>query len=158
MLAAIPESDPILRDSDPRLRLVSLDVDDFGPSLRDLVNRMVGAMRVRRGVGLAAIQIGVPSCVIVAETEGELRVMINPKITRKLNRETVAKEGCLSIEPRRWRDVSRPAKCEISWQDVDGAHCSGGFSGLTARVLQHEIDHFDGILITDKPAVFGSAA
>lgn len=140
----------VLQEGDPLLRERSSEVDEFGDDLRSLVALMLAVIKGGRGRGLAAVQIGVPLRVIVALVDGVPHWMINPVVTRTLRREAVEREGCLSVPPRHWRPVSRPAKCEIDWQDTDGTKHSRGFSGEIARVLQHEIDHLDGVLITDK--------
>lgn len=148
------QSVAILMDGDPRLRERSAEVEQFDQGLVELINVMFGVILERRPAarGLAAVQIGTPLRVIVARAGVQLRYMVNPVITRTLNRSTVENEGCLSVRPKDWRPVSRPAKCEIDWQDHTGAKYSEGFSGEWARVLQHEIDHLDGILITDREA------
>jgi peptide deformylase len=144
---------PIIQDSDPLLRTVSEAVVDFDQSLQDLVVDMLATMSANHGRGLSAIQIGVAKRVIVFTTTESSWIMVNPVMTRSLNRNTVEKEGCLSIPPARWRYVSRPAKCDVTWQNGEGAFQSATLSGDAARVFQHEYDHLDGILITDKPHV-----
>lgn len=146
-------AEKVLQDDNPTLRKVSQPVIEFGTDLTNLADRMILTMRVHNGRGLAAIQIGIPTRLIVALADDKLYVMANPVITRRLNREAIEREGCLSVPPRKWRRVSRPAKCEIEWQDTMGNRFSDGFSGESARVLQHEIDHLDGVLIIDKKAV-----
>lgn len=140
----------VLMDGDPFLRQRSEEVEHFDDHLRALIGHMVSVILSRRARGLAAVQIGVPVRVIVARVGNEFLHMVNPVITRTLNRHAVEQEGCLSVLPKHWRTVSRPAKCEISWQDHKGDQHADGFSGEWARVLQHEIDHLDGILITDR--------
>lgn len=120
-------------------------------SLRALVARMVSVMKHFNGVGLAAVQIGIPVRVIVAREGGEILWMVNPIITRTLKRTVDSYEQCLSCPGG--RVVSRPAKCDIAYRDLFGAELSGSFSGMRARILQHEIDHLDGRLII--PAEFG---
>lgn len=142
----------ILMDGDPFLRQRSAEVDRFDEDLVVLIGHMFTTIMEHRPAarGLAAVQIGVPARVIVGRVGVELRYMVNPVITRTLNRFVVEPEGCLSVPSKHWRPVSRPAKCEIDWQDHQGVKYSEGFSGDWARVLQHEIDHLDGVLITDK--------
>lgn len=142
----------ILMDGDPFLRQRSTEVEHFDDHLVALIGQLINVIATRRARGLAAIQIGVPVRVIVARVGREALPMVNPVITRTLNRFVIEQEGCLSVLPKHWRAVSRPAKCEIEWQDHTGAKHSDGFSGEWARVLQHEIDHLDGILISDKAA------
>lgn len=141
----------VLMDGDPLLRQSSAVVSDFDDWLPLVVTDMIDVMNSRNGRGLAAIQIGIPRRIIVARVADVIEIMVNPIVVRTLNRETIEREGCLSVLPRFWRDVSRPAKCEIEWQDLFGETMRADFSSEMARVLQHEIDHLDGILITDKP-------
>lgn len=141
----------ILMDGDPFLRQRSQEVEHFDDYLVALIGHMMSVIQTRCARGLAAVQIGVPVRVIVARVGNEFLHMVNPVITRTLNRFAVEQEGCLSVLPKHWRAVSRPAKCEISWQDHKGEQHAGGFSGEWARVLQHEIDHLNGILISDRP-------
>jgi peptide deformylase len=148
----MPDIKPIVRDDDPQLRTVSALVTEFDESLMTLIEQMLAAMITNQGIGLSAIQIGVAKRVIVAFADKEMHVMINPEYIRKLNREVVMEEGCLSIPGLR-RKVSRPAKCEIAWQDPEGNFHTGNFSGMLARIIQHEMDHLQGVLITDKPHV-----
>jgi peptide deformylase len=152
------DSAPIIMRGDPILKQVSLPVTEFDSALTTLATTMMTTMANRGGRGLAAVQIGVLQRVIVATTipsrsgPTELYVMVNPVITRALGRCTIEREGCLSI-PGVGRMVSRPAKCEVTWQDLTGQSHSKGFSGELARVIQHEMDHLEGILITDKPLI-----
>lgn len=149
-LSIFPVSHSVLMDGDPFLRQRSAEVEQFDDHLVALIGHMMTVVQSRRARGLAAVQIGVPFRVIVVTVDRKWLPMVNPVITRKLNRFTVEQEGCLSVLPKHWRRVSRPAKCDIEWQDHTGAKRSEGFSGEWARVLQHEIDHLDGVLITDR--------
>jgi peptide deformylase len=139
----------VVLDSNPILRQVSAPVTEFDLDLKQLAVDMIETMVNYQGVGLSAIQIGVPKRIIIAVENDNLQLLVNPVITRKLQRETETWEGCLSIPGRQVR-VSRPAKCDVDYQDLDGNHHSACFSGLMARIVQHEMDHLDGILITDK--------
>lgn len=151
MLTEITAENTVLMDDNPILREVSQPVGEFDATLALLADRMKRILADRYALGLAAIQIGVPLRMIVAKLDDGVTVMVNPTITRRLNRNATAREGCLSVLPRNWRNVDRPAKCEVTWQGLDGAQYSGGFSGLDARIIQHECDHLDGVLITDHP-------
>jgi peptide deformylase len=113
---------------------------------------MNGILDSRRGRGLAAIQIGVPVRVLIVREGAYYRPFINPAITRTLNRLVVELEGCLSVPPHKWGDVSRPAKCDATWLDLNGEEHSATLTGETARIFQHEFDHLNGILITDRIA------
>jgi peptide deformylase len=141
---------PLIMDDNPLLREVSISVIDFDTNLIDLVKSMVATMFSNNGCGLSAIQIGVTKRVIVAFFETKVVVMVNPVITRTLKREIVESEGCLSIPRTKWCQVSRPAKCDVDFQDTDGTNHSISLSGRLARIIQHEIDHLNGVLIYDK--------
>lgn len=139
----------ILMDDDPLLRTVSEPVESF--PVTALVELMIETLKERGGLGLAAVQIGVPLRVLVVrEGNREYRPFINPTLDRTLNRFTTEREGCLSIPPRKWGDVSRPAKCDATWFGVDGEKHSDTLTGETARIFQHEFDHLNGILMTER--------
>jgi peptide deformylase len=140
----------VVKDSDPLLQTISLPVTEFNADLKHLCVRMLKTVEYHQARGISAIQLGIAQRVILAVADGKTLLMVNPVVVRTLNRFTTEREGCLSIHPAKWRDVSRPAKCELTWQDWDGQDHSGNFAGDMARVLQHELDHLDGILITDK--------
>jgi peptide deformylase len=152
-ITLVRPDDMILREGHIMLSQRSAEVDTFDDELVDLIARMVRIVNDTKAYGLAAVQIGVPLRVIVTRFDGEIMWMVNPVLTRTLNREAVEREGCLSVSPDNWRTVSRPAKCEIAWRDGMGRTYERGFSGKLARILQHEIDHLEGVLITDKPIV-----
>jgi peptide deformylase len=140
----------ILMDDDPLLRVRSEPVG-FGPHLAHLLATMREILTTKAGRGLAAVQIGVPVRVLIVKTaEGVYKAFVNPSITRTLNRFTVEREGCLSVPPRKWGDVSRPAKCDAVWFDEQGEEHSATLTGEEARIFQHEFDHLEGVLITDK--------
>jgi peptide deformylase len=141
----------ILPDTDPLLRTTSSPVTEFGDELREIAREMAGAMLERNGLGLAAVQIGRPVRLVLVRDGDKLLFMANPVITRKLRRDAVEREGCLSVAPVNWKRIARPAKCEARWQDLSGAPQAAGFSGMIARAVQHEVEHLDGILITDHP-------
>jgi peptide deformylase len=142
---------PILPDTDPLLRTVSAPVEAFDAGLVALAQDMATSMIERRGLGLAAVQIGKPIRLIVVNNDGKLLFMANPKISRQLRRLEVEREGCLSVPASKWKRIARPAKCDVSWQSLDGSAQSGTFKNMVARAVQHEIEHLDGILITDHP-------
>ena len=144
----------IIQIPNPLLHEVSLPVTEFNQDLVDLAKEMVTSMFYHNGRGLSAVQVGIKSRLVVAYADEELLVMTNPVFLRNLKRETIEFEGCLSLKPLPQlgkRKVSRPAKIELRWQDLNGNIQEGNFTGDQARVLQHEIDHLDGILIIDKP-------
>lgn len=140
-------SEAILQAPDPRLRQVSSPVTEFGPPVTALVARMEAAMA--RGVGLAAIQLGVPLRVVVVGFQGKV-ALCNPVIRSRSKAQMRVDEGCLSVEGgARTHWGVRSAEVYAEWQDVDGVPRRGRFKGLRAFILQHEVDHLDGILFTD---------
>lgn len=141
----------VVQFGDPVLKSKASPVAGFGPDLRAEVERMFEIMRDGLGVGLAATQVGALRRLLVfqAGPDGEPSALVNPEI-EWLSAETgVAEEGCLSL-PRVTMDVERPLYARFSGRDVEGAPITIEAAGLEARVLQHEIDHLDGILILDR--------
>jgi peptide deformylase len=141
----------VVKFGDPVLKSKASPVRDFGPELRAEVERMVAIMRDGMGVGLAATQLGVLRRLLVfqAGPDSEPTALVNPEVEWLSNEVVVAEEGCLSL-PRVSMDVERPLHARISGLDVDGEPIQIEASGLEARVLQHEIDHLDGVLILDR--------
>jgi peptide deformylase len=141
----------VVKFGDPVLKSKASPVRDFGPELRSEVERMVSIMRDGMGVGLAATQLGILRRLLVfqAGPDSEPTALINPEIEWLSNEVVVAEEGCLSL-PRVSMDVERPLHARFSGLDVDGEPIRLEASGLEARVLQHELDHLDGILILDR--------
>jgi peptide deformylase len=169
----------ILEVPDPRLKVVSTPVEphEFGPELNTLVEDMFETMYDAPGIGLAAIQVGVPKRVLVidlqpddpdappvecghdhghrhghshthAATKKEPRVFINPVILDPADQLSTYQEGCLSV-PEIYADVDRPATCRVRYQDLDGNTHEEALEGLMATCLQHEMDHLEGILFID---------
>jgi peptide deformylase len=141
----------VVKFGDPVLKSKASPVRDFGPELRAEVERMVSIMRDGMGVGLAATQLGILRRLLVfqAGPDSEPTALINPEVEWLSDEVVVAEEGCLSL-PRVSMDVERPLHARFSGLDVDGEPIRLEASGLEARVLQHEIDHLDGVLILDR--------
>jgi peptide deformylase len=138
---------------DKRLRLVSEQAKMNDKELRLLVDDMFETMYEAPGIGLAAIQIGVPKRVIVMDLAKkddpkEPRVFINPEVLWRSDEKATYEEGCLSI-PEFYEEVERPAQVRVKYLDVTGAEQELEASGLLATCLQHEIDHLDGVLFID---------
>jgi peptide deformylase len=134
---------------DPVLKTRAAPVESFDESLVRLTQDMLGTMRDNEGVGLAATQVGRLKRVFVAAIEDDEYVMVNPVLTDISETTETATEGCLSI-PGIQVDVERPVAVTISGQDVSGKPLQIEASDLLARVLQHEVDHLDGVLILDR--------
>jgi peptide deformylase len=144
---------------EPVLRRKARNVSDFGPELQTLIDDMVETMREAPGVGLAAPQVDISLRVIVVEygeenEEGEetppkLYTLVNPEITRFDQEIELGTEGCLSI-PGYAGDVERPVAITIKGQNRRGQPVKIKAEGWLARIFQHEIDHLDGVLFTDR--------
>jgi peptide deformylase len=138
---------------DKRLRLVSEPVKTVDTELRALVDDMFETMYEAPGVGLAAIQVGVPKRVITADTAKkdepkQPQVYINPEIVWSSEEKSTYEEGCLSI-PEYYEEVERPAQVKVRFTDLEGRSHELEANGLLATVLQHEIDHINGVLFID---------
>ena len=138
---------------DPVLRSKAGEVTRFDDSLREEVARMDRLMGDALGLGLAAPQLGVLHRLFVyrAGPDAPLVAVINPKLEWSSQEEEVAEEGCLSL-PRVTVDVERPLHVRVGARDEVGAPITIEASGLEARVIQHEMDHLDGVLILDRTA------
>ena len=141
----------VVKFGDPVLKSRASEVGEFGPGLRAEVERMISIMRDGMGVGLAATQLGILRRVLVlqAGSDSEPTALVNPAVEWLSDEVAVAEEGCLSL-PRVSMDVERPLHARISGRDIGGEPVVLEASGLEARVLQHEIDHLDGVLILDR--------
>ena len=162
----------ILEVPDPRLKTVSKSVEAFDGELKTLVADMFETMYDAPGIGLAAIQVGVPLRVLVIDlqpddpdaepvpcdhdghhhhhqpTLKEPRVFVNPEILDPAEEQVTYQEGCLSV-PEIFADVDRPATCLVRWQDLDGNWHEEAMEGLMATCIQHEMDHLEGVLFID---------
>ena len=163
----------ILEVPDPRLKTVSSPVEVFDAELKTLVADMFETMYDANGIGLAAIQVGVPLRVLVidlqpedpdAEPEvctahgdhhhthqpvrNEPRVFVNPVILDPAEELNTYQEGCLSV-PEIYADVDRPKACRVRWQDLAGNVHEEAMDGLMATCIQHEMDHLEGVLFID---------
>ena len=152
---------PILETPDPVLREISKPVTEFSDALKKLVSDMFETMYDAPGIGLAAVQVGVPLRVLVidlqepdpGDEEGKRvirdpQVFINPVFSDPSEELNHYQEGCLSV-PEQYADVVRPAEITVDWQDVDGKAHQKRFDGLMATCIQHEHDHLEGVLFID---------
>jgi peptide deformylase len=136
---------------DPVLRATALPVERFDEELRVEAQRMDELMQAALGVGLAATQVGVLHRVLVyrAYPEDPTTVLVNPVLEWVSEEREAAEEGCLSL-PGIHVEVERPARVRVRARDTAGAELLVEADGLPARVIQHEIDHLDGVLILDR--------
>lgn len=149
---------PIIEAPDPRLKTVSTPVETFDDALQTLIDDMFETMYDAPGIGLAAIQVGVPKRLLVIDlqekneetgaTIREPRVFINPEILQTSEEMSVYNEGCLSV-PDQYADVERPKTVRARWLDRDGKRHEQELDEMLATCLQHEMDHLDGILFID---------
>jgi peptide deformylase len=149
---------PIIETPDPRLRTVSTPVETVDAALQTLIDDMFETMYAAPGIGLAAIQVGVPKRLLVIDLQEEQdeegkpirdpRVFINPEILETSEDLQVYQEGCLSV-PDQYADVERPATVRARWQDREGRTYEEQIDGLLAVCLQHEMDHLEGVLFID---------
>ena len=143
----------IIKIPDKRLRLVSKPVAKITDDVRTLVADMFETMYKAPGIGLAAIQVGVPQRVVTMdlskrEAEAEPKVFINPEITWSSEEKSPYEEGCLSI-PDIHEDVERPSRVKVKYLDLDGKAHEEDADGLFATCIQHEVDHLNGVLFID---------
>jgi peptide deformylase len=134
---------------DPVLKTRAAPVESFDESLVRLTQDMLATMRDNEGVGLAANQVGRLKRVLVAAVEDQEYVIVNPVLTNEAETLSIVSEGCLSI-PGIQVEVERPIAVTVSGEDVSGKPLRLEASDLLARVLQHEVDHLDGVLILDR--------
>jgi peptide deformylase len=134
---------------DPVLRMRAREVETFGEDLERLVERMTALMHEANGVGLAATQVGVLRRMFVFVDDGEDRVLVNPVVTNVSPETELDDEGCLSLLDV-LVPVERPVGVTIEGVDVEGARARFELVAPASRVVQHELDHLDGILIIDR--------
>ena len=141
---------PIRTFGDPGLRMETKPVDEIDDAVRTLVQDMIDTMYDAPGVGLAANQIGVARRIAVFDSQDEegARVMINPVVVERSG-EWEFDEGCLSV-PDKYYEITRPEFARVVATDLDGNEVEYAGDGLLGRVLQHEVDHLDGLLLFDR--------
>ena len=141
----------IRRFGDPVLRSQARAVDRFDDTLREEVRQMGALMGDALGIGLAAPQVGIPHRLVVYRiaSEGPPATLVNPRIDWSSRDKETAEEGCLSL-PGVHVDVERPVHVRVRASDEHGDELLVEASGLEARVIQHEMDHLDGVLILDR--------
>jgi peptide deformylase len=143
----------ILTEPNKLLRQISKSVEKVGDDERKLMDDMLDTMYDAPGIGLAAIQIGVPKRIIVMDigrddNKKEPRYFVNPIIKNKNKEKVKYEEGCLSV-PDQFAEIERPNKCEVEFLDYDGKKKLLKADGLLATCIQHEMDHLEGILFID---------
>ena len=143
----------IITEPNKLLRQVSTPVEKVGKEEQKLMNDMMDTMYDANGIGLAAIQIGIPKRIIVMDIsrddkKKEPRYFVNPIIKNKSPIKNTHEEGCLSV-PDQFAEIDRPSKCEVDYLDYNGEKQLLKAEGLLATCIQHEMDHLEGILFID---------
>lgn len=146
---------PIVIEPDDRLHIKSSPVETVNDEVRKLAADMLETMYYERGIGLAAVQVGVHKRLLVVDVNwseedgpGDQYVLINPEILSADSELNKYKEGCLSF-PDQYAEVTRPASVKVRYTDLDGKQQEQEFEGLLATCIQHEIDHINGIVFVD---------
>ncbi len=142
----------IITVSDPLLKSISKPVDKINDEIKILINDMFETMYNAPGVGLAAVQIGIPLRVVVIdiskEDERKPHFFINPNIVWLSDKTSIYEEGCLSI-PNQFAEIERPESCRVEYLDLNNKKKEIEASGLLSTCIQHEIDHLNGVLFID---------
>ena len=143
----------ILTEPNEILRKKSLNVEKIDKDLQNLMDDMLETMYAAPGIGLAAIQIGIPKRVIVLDLASKDEpknpmFFVNPEIIEKSNKNLTYEEGCLSV-PGQFAEIDRPDKCHLKYLDYYGQPKEIKAEGMLATCIQHEIDHLEGILFID---------
>ena len=143
----------ILTEPNKILRQISQPVESVGKEEQLLMDDMLETMYTANGIGLAAIQVGIPKRIIVMdiskdENKKEPMYFVNPVIKNKNPVKSTYEEGCLSV-PNQFAEIDRPSKCDIEFLDYNGNKKTISAEGLFATCIQHEMDHLEGILFID---------
>jgi len=143
----------ILTEPNKLLRQISEKVEKVGDEEKKLMDDMFDTMYAANGIGLAAIQIGIPKRIIVMDISKDINnkkpiYFINPIILQKGTNKSTYEEGCLSV-PDQFAEIDRPSKCDVEHLDYNGEKQLLKAEGLLATCIQHEIDHLEGILFID---------
>lgn len=140
----------ILQENDAVLRKKAVPVENpKSPEIQKMIQDMIEAMKLANGIGLAAPQVGYSLRIFTVNVEAKIYVFINPEIKDLSHEKVPFEEGCLSL-PRIWGPVIRPKKLTVKAFDENGQSVKIRAKGLLARVIQHEMDHLNGVLFIDK--------
>lgn len=124
-------------------------VSGIDDTIRTICASMIKTMLDNEGIGLAANQVGILKRIIVVLDEDSPKILINPEIVEFSSNKVIMNEGCLSI-PGEYLDIERPEEIVVKYRDTRGKPHIERFVGMTSRVIQHEVDHLDGIVMIDK--------
>ena len=142
----------ILHYPDPRLREVAEPVDEVTDEIKKLAEDLAETMYAAPGVGLAAPQVGLRKRILVLNPTGKAEddlVLVNPTIVERSGSPTVMEEGCLSF-PGIYAEIERPENCTVRAFDPKGEPLEAEYGGFVSRIIQHEYDHLEGILLVDR--------
>lgn len=151
---------PLVIYPDPRLKMKSEPVTEVTDEIRKLMDDMLDTMYASAGIGLAAIQVGVPKCIVVmnigygATRYGKIEganmplYLVNPEIIEQSDEQNSFQEGCLSF-PGQYADVTRPKRVKVKYLDYHGKQQTLDADGVLATCVQHEMDHLDGVVFVD---------
>lgn len=140
----------LIKSDDPVLRAKTLDYDESEiPGLRPLISDLYKTLHEKRGVGLAAPQVGISRSLFVISIQGLEKTFINPAVVSASDRMIMAEEGCLSLPGLRLK-IKRPEALTATWLDENGERQISDLEGLWARAWLHEFDHLHGVLIDDR--------
>lgn len=139
----------LLKEDDKLLRRKSKRIDKIDDTIRNLAENLKETMITNSGVGIAAPQVGILKRIIVVLVNNNSKVMINPEIIFTSEEVCTDNEGCLSF-PGKYYDIERSQKITIKYRDLSGHPMLETHEGFTARVIQHEIDHLEGIVFTER--------
>jgi peptide deformylase len=135
--------DPILEKKAKKVK------NPLDPETQELIKQMLTTLEKAEGAGLAAPQVGKSLRICVIQCDGDSFVLINPKITSYSRDKEICEEGCLSF-PGNWLPVKRSGKVKVRYADETGKEIKTKAEGLLARIIQHEVDHLDGILFVER--------
>jgi peptide deformylase len=138
----------ILTVGDKTLRKKAKRVSNVDDTIRNLCASLVKTMYENNGVGLAAPQVGILKRIIVVDITGKPLILINPEISFMSDDRIKMDEGCLSV-PGNFKEIDRPRTIVVRYRDTKGRYNLEKYDGLTSRIIQHEVDHLDGVLMID---------
>ena len=139
----------IIKYPNPLLKKKAEEIKEVSSDIQKLAKDMIETMKNNQGVGLAAPQVGESKRIIIVDDGSGPRVFINPKIIKKSWKKAMTEEGCLSLPGYTLR-IIRPREIEVEWLNEKGERTKLKADGLLARIMQHEVDHLDGILLINR--------
>lgn len=139
----------LLKETDKLLKRKAKRVDKIDDKIRNIAANMVEVMLENGGVGLAGNQVGILKQIIIVMVKGEPKIMINPEIVFLSEEKVGITEGCLSF-PSQYHKILRPKSVTVKYRNLSGHPMLETHDGMVARIIQHEIDHLNGVVFTEK--------